>query len=102
MDLQATLIFVWQRFMIILSAYDRNGESRASIPPEMASTQAWGYPRGPITDEEAPFEGPLLFWNCDRFSVLSVKKYHVKADGFALWFVGVGLVAHVGTLNDQV
>ena len=40
MDLQATLIFVWQRFMMILSAYERNGESRASIPPEMAPTQA--------------------------------------------------------------
>ena len=31
-----------------LSAYERDGVSRALIPPAMASTQVWGYPRGPI------------------------------------------------------
>ena len=42
------LIFRREGVYFDLSAYERDGESRALIPPAMASTQVWGYPRGPI------------------------------------------------------
>jgi len=46
--LHSTLIPSGAGVNLNLSAYERDGESRALIPPAMASTQAWGYPRGPI------------------------------------------------------
>jgi hypothetical protein len=35
---------------------------RALIPPEMASTQAWGYPRGPIRSREVQKWASLFIW----------------------------------------
>ena len=37
-----------------MSAYERNGASRALIPPAMAPTQAWVYSRGPVKFLEKP------------------------------------------------
>jgi hypothetical protein len=44
----SVLMFRREGVYSVLSAYERDGGSRALIPPAMASTQAWGYTRGPI------------------------------------------------------
>ena len=40
-------------------AYERTGESRASIPPARVSTHVWRYSRGPY--EEAGLPASILF-----------------------------------------
>ena len=102
----------WQRCppiccIIYTSAYKRNGASRALIPPAMASTQAWGYLRGPVKTQQV-LKKPRLrgFFLCRDFDGLVVQRVEQddgEADGLLLWPVARVLrVAHIGALHVEV
>ncbi len=62
-----------------LSAYERSGASRALIPPEMASTQTWRYPRGPIScSTDGPRKGSIGYLGTLIGLSLSVLKRMTK------------------------
>jgi hypothetical protein len=61
------------------SAYGLSGASRALIPPAMASTHAWGYPRGPIScSTDGPRKGSIGYSGTLIGLLLSVFKRMTK------------------------